>query len=149
MTLKPLYLKKSGQWNKFESVGVRWMNLETAIQSEVRKRKNKYNMGSRKTVLMNLFAGKEWRCRCREQTCGNSGGRRGQDELRKQHACARAHTHPHTRARTVSCAKQIATGKLLYNTGSPAWGSVTTQKGAVAGKRETQEGGERYTYNYG
>ena len=30
-------------------------------------------MESRKMVLMNLFAGKEWRCRYREQTCGHSG----------------------------------------------------------------------------
>ena len=40
-------------------------------------------MVSRKTVLMNLFAGKEWRHRCREWTGGHSGGRRGYDELRK------------------------------------------------------------------
>ena len=30
-------------------------------------------MGSRKMVLMNLFAGTEWRCRYREQTSGHSG----------------------------------------------------------------------------
>ena len=29
---------------------------------------------SRKMALMNLFTGKEWRCRCRVQTCGHSGG---------------------------------------------------------------------------
>ena len=40
-------------------------------------------MVSRKTVLMNLFAGKEWRHRHREWTCEHSGGRRGYDELRK------------------------------------------------------------------
>ena len=51
--------------------------MDEPIQSEVRKRKNKY-MGSRKTVLMNIFAGKEWRCRCREQlvdTVGEGEGR--------------------------------------------------------------------------
>ena len=40
-------------------------------------------IGSRKMVLMNLFSGKEWRCRCREQTCGHSRGRREWDEWRK------------------------------------------------------------------
>ena len=30
-------------------------------------------------VLTYLFAGKEWRLRCREWTCGPSGGRRGWD----------------------------------------------------------------------
>ena len=32
-------------------------------------------------VLMNLFAGQEYRHR--KQTCGHSGGRRGWDELRE------------------------------------------------------------------
>ena len=40
-------------------------------------------MASRKMVLMNLFAGKEWRCICREWTCGPSEGRRGWQELQK------------------------------------------------------------------
>ena len=31
-------------------------------------------------VLMNVFAGQEWRHRYREQACGYSGGRREQDE---------------------------------------------------------------------
>ena len=31
-------------------------------------------MESRKMVLMNLFAGPQWRDRYREQTCGHSGG---------------------------------------------------------------------------
>ena len=63
------------------------MNLESIIQSEVgQKEKNKYHIlthiyvESRKMVLMNLFAGQQWRCRHREQTCGNSGGRRGWDK---------------------------------------------------------------------
>ena len=58
------YIKR----NKFESVLVRWMKLEPVTQSEVsRKEKNKYHilthiyMDSRKMVLMNLFAGKQWR----------------------------------------------------------------------------------------
>ena len=42
-------------------------------------------MESRKMVLMILFAGQHWRYRHREQTYGHGGGRRGWDELRKQH----------------------------------------------------------------
>ena len=60
------------------------MNLELIIQSEVsQKEKNKYRilmyiyMEFRKMVLMNLFAGQQWRCRHREQTYGHSRGRRG------------------------------------------------------------------------
>ena len=34
-------------------------------------------------ILMNLFAGKEWRHRCREWTCGHSEGRRERDKWRK------------------------------------------------------------------
>ena len=36
-------------------------------------------------VLMKQFAGQQWRCRHREQTCGRSGGGRGWDELREEH----------------------------------------------------------------
>ena len=31
-------------------------------------------MESRKLILMNLFAGQQWRCRHREQTCGQGLG---------------------------------------------------------------------------
>ena len=34
-------------------------------------------------VLMNLFAGQQWRYRHRDQACGHSGGRRGRDELKE------------------------------------------------------------------
>ena len=60
------------------------MNLESIIQSEVnQKEKNKYHIlmhtyDSRKTVLMKLLAGQQWRQRHREQTYGHGGkGRRG------------------------------------------------------------------------
>ena len=65
------------------------MNLEPIIHSEENwKEKDKYhilmqNVESRKMVLMNLFAGKQWRHRHREQICGHSSGRRGWDELRE------------------------------------------------------------------
>ena len=38
-------------------------------------------MESRKMVLMNLSAGKQWRCRHREQTYGHCRGRRGGNKL--------------------------------------------------------------------
>ena len=40
-------------------------------------------MESRNTVLMNLFAGKEWIHRYREWTDGHSEGRKEWDEQRK------------------------------------------------------------------
>ena len=66
------------------------MNQEFVIQSEVsQKEKNKHcilthirvdiyisvcvYMESRKMVLMNPFAGQQWRCRHREQTVGTVG----------------------------------------------------------------------------
>ena len=50
--------------NTFESIVVRWMNLEPIIHSEVSQRKTNtayqyIHMESRKTILMNLFTGKE------------------------------------------------------------------------------------------
>ena len=47
--------------NTFESVLMRWMNLEPIIQSEVSQRE-RYTE-SRKMVLKNLFTGKQWRNR--------------------------------------------------------------------------------------
>ena len=40
-------------------------------------------METRKLAVMNLFAGKKWKLKCREWTCGHSGERREKDELRK------------------------------------------------------------------
>ena len=61
--------------NAFESILMRWMNLEPIIQSEVsQKEKDKYcilmhiYMESRKMVMKNLFTGQQWRNRHRQQT---------------------------------------------------------------------------------
>jgi len=66
------------------------MNLEPITQSEVsQKQKNKYCILTqkyrifKKMVVMNLFSEKEWRPRCKKQTCGHSRGRRPWDEMRK------------------------------------------------------------------
>ena len=72
-----------------ESVLMRWMNLETIIQSEVsQKEKNKCRMlmhtyGVLKMVLMDLFSGQEQRVRYIEKTYGHSRGRKGWDGLRE------------------------------------------------------------------
>ena len=34
---------------------------------------------------MHLFTGQQWRHRYREQTCGQSHGRRGREELKEKH----------------------------------------------------------------
>ena len=67
--------------NPCESALMRWKNLQPTIRSEI-SQKNKYRivliyMESRKTVLMNLFMGQQWRYRHREQTYGHGlgGGR--------------------------------------------------------------------------
>ena len=50
--------------NEFESVELRWMNLEPVIQNEVSQTKTNHiyqciDMESRKVVLMTQFAGQE------------------------------------------------------------------------------------------
>ena len=75
--------------NTFESVLMRWMNLEPIIRSEVsQKEKDKYcilthTMESRKTVLMILHAGHQRRHRCKKQAFGLSRRRRGRDVLKE------------------------------------------------------------------
>ena len=74
-------------------------------------------MESRKTVLMNLFAGKG--CRCREQTSGHSGGRKKRD----RESSINTGTPPRM--------KSTAGEKLLCNTRSSARRSVLAQKGGM------------------
>ena len=57
--------------SSFESVLMRWTNLEIIMQSEVIKRKTNViyeyiYMEFRNMVLMNLFTGQQWRHRHRE-----------------------------------------------------------------------------------
>ena len=66
-------------------------------------------------ALINLFSGQQRRNRHREQTYGHrgrGGGRRG-DVWREQQKF------------TIPCAKQIASGNLLYDSGNSNRGSVT------------------------
>ena len=43
---------------------------------------------------------------------------------------------------TLPCVKQIATGKLLYNTGNSVQGSVMTYRAGMGAGREAQAGGD-------
>ena len=73
--------------NPFESVLMRWMKLEPIIQSEVsQKEKHQHSilmyMEFRKMV-MTLYVTQQKRQRCKEQTFGLCGKRRGWDDLRE------------------------------------------------------------------
>ena len=77
--------------NAFESVLMRWMKLESIIQSEVsQKEKHQYSIlmhiyGIQKDDTMTLYARQQKRHRCTEQSFGLCGRRRGLDDLREQH----------------------------------------------------------------
>ena len=65
--------------NNFKLVLTRWMNLEPIIQSEVSQKEkniyiNTYIWNLEKWYWLTYMQGKD---RCREQTCGHSGERRG------------------------------------------------------------------------
>ena len=67
--------------NAFESVLMRWMNLEPIIQSEVRERKINIifqciYMESRKMVLKNLFTGPRWRNRHKDRLMDMGRGKK-------------------------------------------------------------------------
>ena len=89
------------------------MKLEPIIQSEESQtEKNKYHiithiLESRKMVLMNLFAGQQWRNRHREQTYGH-GERGGEGEM-------------YGEGNIDTCY-----GNLLYVSGNSNRGSVST-----------------------
>ena len=65
--------------NTFESVLMRWMKLEPIIQSEAsQKEKHEYSILTHmygKMVTITLYARKQKRHRCIEQSFGLNGGR--------------------------------------------------------------------------
>ena len=75
--------------NAFESVLMRWMKLEPILQSELSRKKNTNTiyqciyMEFRKMVTMTLLVRQQKRYRCKEQTFGLCGRRRGWDDLRE------------------------------------------------------------------
>ena len=67
--------------NETELFVVRWMNLESVIQSEVSQKEKQIPYANtyiwnlkKKKVLKNLGAGQESRCRHREWTAGHGEG---------------------------------------------------------------------------
>ena len=75
--------------NAFESVLMRWMKLEPIIQTDI-SQKEKQQCGIlthilefRKMVTMTLYMRQQKRHRCKEQTFGLCGRRRGWDDLRE------------------------------------------------------------------
>ena len=70
-------------------------------------------------VLMNLFAGQQWRHKHREQIYGHGAGVGEEEE---------GGTNEETgmEAYTLPCVKQIASGNLLCDTGSSSWYSMKT-----------------------
>ena len=80
--LWPIYLMEYYSALKkytFESVLMRWMNLEPIIQGKVSQKEKHIYTESRRMVLKNLFTGEQWRNRHREHTNGHgvgAGGRR-------------------------------------------------------------------------
>ena len=75
--------------NAFESVLMRWMKLEPILQSELSRKKNTNTIYQciyrefRKMVTMTLLVRQQKRYRCKEQTFGLCGRRRGWDDLRE------------------------------------------------------------------
>ena len=72
-------------------------------------------MESRKMVVMNLFAGQQWRNRHRDRLMDTG---RGEERVRGMERVKRK--------LTLSYVKQIANGNLLYDSGNSNQGSVTT-----------------------
>ena len=66
-------------------------------------------------VQMNLFSGQEQKHRCRGRTCGHRAEGEGVMNWEIRFNLS-----------TLPCVKYIASGNLLYCTGSSAWCSVMT-----------------------
>ena len=79
-------------------------------------------------VLINLFAGKEWRPRYREGTVGEG-----------EH---RTNGESNINIYTLSHLKWITGEKLLYNTHSPVWCSVMTWRSGMGEGRVAPERGD-------
>ena len=89
-------------------------------------------------VLMNLFAGQQWRCRHREQTCGHSGGGAGGMDWKSN-----------TETYTLQYVKQIASGNLVYDTGNPKpvlCGDLEGWDGEGGGRGFSRRKGHIHTY---
>ena len=81
-------------------------------------------MESRKMVLMNLFAGQQWRCRHREQTCAH--GRRGRGGEGGMYGASNMETY-------ITVWK-IDSGNLLYDSGNSNQRSAMTWRVELGGR---------------
>ena len=88
---------------------------------------------------MNLFVGQEWRCISKEWTCGHSGRRVAEGRTNREN---RIDTY------TLPWIKQIASGNLLYSTGSSTPCSVMIQRSGMGGEGERFKREEIYIYIY-
>ena len=78
----------SSSWSRRESSYITKVDEPRAYCTEWSKSERErwiLCVESRKMVLMSLFAGQQWRCGRREQTCAHCGGRRAWEELREDH----------------------------------------------------------------
>ena len=131
---------------------VRWMTREPVIQwsNSEREKTNTVYMKSRKTVLLNLFAGREWRCRYREWTCGHTRGkgRVGRSSplyyIHFKSVCVSSSINRYI----LKWVKQIGGEKLLYNTGNSAWSSLMMYRGEIGGVGRHSKGGEIYIHTH-
>ena len=85
-------------------------------------------------VLMNLSARQHWRHRHREESCGHRRRRRG--------GKGGTNSESNTETYALLYVEQITGGKLLYNTKSSTWCSVTTLEGWDRGWGRVQDGGD-------
>ena len=93
--------------------------------------------GIQKDGTMNLFAGQQWRFRI-EKRHGKGhkekGGKNGESSMETY---------------TLPYVKQIASGDLLYDSGSSDQYSVTTWRGGMGERWEGASGGQGHGYTYG
>ena len=82
-------------------------------------------MESRKTALMNLEGGQEWRLRHGELTCGHSGGRKGGTDRESSIGMS-----------SLPCIQQLASGQPLDSTG----GSAQCSERVVKARRMQPQG---------
>ena len=105
--------------NKFESVQMRQMNLEPVIQSEIsQKEKNKYHINA---YIWNLEKWYWWAC-----LQGTNRDADVEDGLCPQQGKERWDELKGALINIYTTMCKTASGKLLYNTGSPAQCSVMT-----------------------
>ena len=123
----------------FESVLMRWMNLEPIIKSEVsQKEKDKYCIlthiyGIQKNGTEELI----YRAAVEKQTENRlTDMGRGEERVRCMETVTWKLTLPYV--------KQIANGNLLCVSGNSNRGSVSTQRGGTGGRFKRE--GHRYTY---